>query len=80
MTDNDVALAADPFTDAENGDFSLTTAGKAALRGQGWPGAYLGANAATDGHVTIGAIQYGEAEAGGGGFPKIASLLGRTRM
>lgn len=62
-----VALAADPFVDAANGDFSLTTAAKAALRGVGWPAAYLGAHANTDGHITIGPIQYGEAEAGGGG-------------
>lgn len=66
-TANDVALAADPFTDAANGDFSLTAAAKAALRGVGWPAAYLGAHANTDGHITIGPIQYGEAEAGGGG-------------
>ena len=39
--------------------------GAAALRGLGFPGAYLGAHANTDGHVTIGPIQYGEAEAGG---------------
>lgn len=65
---NDVTLAADPFTDAASGDFSLTTAAKAALRGVGWPAAYLGAHANTDGHITIGAIQYGEAEAGGGGM------------
>lgn len=65
LTAGDVALAADPFTDAANGDFSLTAAGKTALRGLGWPGAYLGAHANTDGHVTIGAIQYGEAEAAG---------------
>ena len=37
----------------------------AALRGLGFPGAYLGAHANTDGHVTIGPIQYGEAEAAG---------------
>jgi hypothetical protein len=66
LTANDVALAASPFTDAANGDFSLTAAGKTALRGLGWPAAYLGAHANTDGHVTIGAVQYGEAESGGG--------------
>jgi len=71
---NDVALAADPFTDAANGDFSLTAAAKTALRGLGWPAAYLGAHANTDGHVTIGAVQYGEAEAGGGGM-----LVGNKR-
>lgn len=62
LTANDVALAADPFTSAATGDFSLTAAAKTALRGLGWPAAYLGAHANTDGHITIGAIQYGEAE------------------
>ena len=71
----DVALAADPFVDAANGDFSLTAAAKAALRGVGWPASYLGAHANTDGHITIGAIQYGEAEAGGGGGPVIGSRI-----
>lgn len=65
LTTGDVDLAADPFTDAANGDFSLTTAGKAALRGVGWPAAYFGAHTNTDGHVTIGPVQYGEAEAAG---------------
>ena len=60
---NDVSLGADPFTSAATSDFSLTTAGKAALRGVGYPAAYLGAHANTDGHVTIGPVQYGEAEA-----------------
>lgn len=73
----DVSLAADPFTNAAGGDFSLTTAAKAALRGVGWPAAYLGAHANTDGHVTIGAVQYGEAEAGGGGLasPIIGNVI-----
>lgn len=71
-----VNLAADPFVDAANGDFSLTAAAKAALRGVGWPAAYLGAHANTDGHITIGAIQYGEAEAGGGGAVRILPLRG----
>lgn len=74
LTANDVTLAADPFTSAANGDFSLTAAGKTALRGLGWPAAYLGAHANTDGHITIGAVQYGEAEAGGGGM-----LVGNKR-
>ncbi|MFA5053572.1 MAG: hypothetical protein WC565_05920 [Parcubacteria group bacterium] len=74
LTASDVALAASPFTDAANGDFSLTAAGKTALRGLGWPAAYLGAHANTDGHITIGAVQYGEAEAGGGGM-----LVGNKR-
>lgn len=71
LTANDIALAADPFTDAANGDFSLTAAGKAALRGLGWPGAYLGAHANTDGHITIGPIQYGEAATG---YPAVADV------
>lgn len=57
LTANDVALAADPFTDAANGDFSLTAAAKAALGSLGWPSSYLGAHANTDPHITIGAIQ-----------------------
>lgn len=65
LTAFDVALGADPFVSAATGDFSLTSTAKAALRGLGWPAAYLGAHANTDGHVTIGAIQYGEAEGGG---------------
>ncbi len=76
LTANDVALGADPFTDAANGDFSLTAGGKTALRGLGWPAAYLGAHANTDGHVTIGAVQYGEAEAGGGGANPMHGKLG----
>ena len=60
---NDVSLGADPFTSATTSDFSLTIAGKAALRGVGYPAAYLGAHANTDGHFTIGPVQYGEAEA-----------------
>lgn len=74
----DALLSAGPFTDAENGDFSLTVAAKTALADKGWPTSYLGAHANTDPHITIGAIQ--QALATGGGFPKIASVLGRTRM
>lgn len=65
----EVVLAADPFVDAANGDFSLTAAAKAALRGVGWPASYLGAHANTDGHVTIGAIQYGEDETAAAVYP-----------
>ena len=67
LTGHDVTLVASPFVDAANGDFSLTATAKAALRGVGWPTSYLGAHTNTDGHITIGPIQYGEAEAGGGG-------------
>jgi hypothetical protein len=74
LTAHDVSLAADPFTDAANGDFSLTTAGMAALRSLGWPASYLGAHANTDPHITIGALQYGPtpaAASGGGRRPRI---------
>ena len=53
----DVSLAADPFTSASTGDFSLTAAAKTALSSLGWPASYLGAHANTDPHITIGAIQ-----------------------
>ena len=55
---HDVALAADPFTNAAGGDFSLTAAAQALLRSEGWPESYLGA--ATDPHITIGVVQYGD--------------------
>lgn len=72
----DVALAADPFTDAANGDFSLTTAAQVALRSAGWPASYLGAHANTDPHITIGALQYGPTPAaGGGGGPVVGSRI-----
>jgi hypothetical protein len=74
LSANDVILAADPFVSAVTGDFSLTTAGKAALRGVGWPAAYLGAHANTDGHVTIGPIQYGEAAS----YPALAKVIDDT--
>lgn len=70
---NDVALAADPFVDAANGDFSLTDAAKLLLRSAGWPSSYLGAS--TDPHITIGAVQYGAAVASGGGGPVIGSRV-----
>jgi hypothetical protein len=54
---NDVALAADPFTNAAAGDFSLTAAAKAALAGKGFPVDYLGAAAATVSNLNIGPIQ-----------------------
>lgn len=79
-TANDVALTADPFTDAASGDFSLTAAAKTALAAKGFPTSYLGAAAGTVPNITIGAIQQALASSSGGGFPKIASLLGRTRM
>lgn len=66
-TAKDVALVANPYTNAGALDFSLTAAAKTALRSLGWPEQYLGAHASTDGHITIGAIQYGAAEAAAGG-------------
>jgi len=74
----DVSLAAVPWTDAANGDWSLTTAAKSALGELGYPLEMAGNS--TDLELTIGAIQQAVAAGGGGGFPKIASLLGRTRM
>lgn len=67
-----VSLSADPFVDAGGGNFALTDTAKALLRSAGWPESYLGA--ATDPHLTIGLVQYGEA-AGGGGGPVIGSRI-----
>ena len=77
LRSHDVALAADPFTNAAIGDFSLTAVAKALLRDVGWPEAYLGAHANTDGHVTIGPIQYGPAVTAGGGFPILVGSVVR---
>jgi len=73
-TAHDVALAADPFVDAAGGNFALTDAAKLALRSAGWPASYLGA--ATDPHITIGAVQYGDAEAGGGVIRRAMRMIG----
>lgn len=73
----DVTLAALPWTDAANGDWSLTAAAKTALASLGYPEHVPGTS--TDMNLTIGAVQQALAAAGGG-FPKIASLLGRNRM
>lgn len=59
LSASDVALLADPFTNAAGGDFSLTAAVQALLRSEGWPESYLGAS--TDPHLTIGVVQYGDA-------------------
>jgi hypothetical protein len=75
---SDVILAAAPFTDAANGDFSLTTAALAALRSAGWPALYEGAHANTVPNITIGALQYGPTpppSGGGGGGPIIGSRV-----
>jgi len=77
LTSLDVALAADPFTDAANGDFSLTEAAKAALRSLGWPASYLGAHANSDPHITIGPMQYGPTPAAGGGMLKAEKRGGK---
>jgi len=76
LTANDVALAADPFTDAANGDFSLTAAAKTALAGKGWPTSYLGAHANTVSNLNIGPIQLA-ASAGGGGMLKAEKRGGK---
>jgi len=70
---DDVALTANPFTNAAGGDFSLTAAAQAALRSAGWPSSYLGAN--TDPHITIGAVQYGEG-GGSGAIRRAMRILG----
>ena len=72
-TAHDVALGADPFTNAAGGDFSLTEAAQALLRSAGWPSAYLGAS--TDPHITIGAVQYGEG-GGSGVIRRAMRILG----
>lgn len=64
-TAGDVQLLADPFTDAANGDFSLTAAAKTALAAKGWPTSYLGAAAGTVPNLNIGPIQLA-ADSGGG--------------
>lgn len=72
---NDVSLAADPFTDAANGDFSLTAAAKTALASKGWPTSYLGAHANTVPNLNIGPIQL--AAAGGSSiYRRVMRVLG----
>lgn len=76
LTANDVTLAADPFTDAANGDFSLTDTAKTALRSAGWPTAWPGAHANTDPHVTIGPMQYGPIPAASGVLRRVMRTMG----
>lgn len=57
LTANDVALAADPFTNAAAGDFSLTAAAKTALASKGFPLSYFGAHASTVPNLNVGPIQ-----------------------
>lgn len=71
LTSNDVALAADPFTDAANGDFSLTAAAKTALASKGFPISYLGAHANTVPNLNIGPIQMAAASGGGVNMPRV---------
>ncbi len=71
---NDVSLAADPFTDAANGDFSLTAAAKTALAAKGWPTAYLGAHANTVPNLNIGPIQL--AAGGSSIYRRVMRVLG----
>jgi hypothetical protein len=75
LTANDVTLAADPFTDAANGDFSLTAAAKTALAAKGWPTSYLGAHANTVPNLNIGPIQMA-AGSGGGVYRAVMRTLG----
>jgi hypothetical protein len=57
LATSDVSLAASPFTDATNLDFSLTAAAQTALAAKGWPSSYLGAHANTVPNLNIGPIQ-----------------------
>lgn len=76
LTALDVTLAADPFTSAATGDFSLTAAAKTALAAKGWPAAYLGAHASTIANLNIGSIQMAAAVASGGAVA-ISPAIGR---
>lgn len=77
LTASDVALAANPFTDAANGDFSLTDAAKTSLAAKGFPLAYLGAHANTVPNLNIGPIQMAAGGAAGGGFPILGGSVVR---
>jgi len=70
----DITLAADPFTDAANGDFSLTAAAKTALAAKGWPTGYLGAHANTVPNLNIGPIQM--AAGGSSIYRRVMRVLG----
>lgn len=76
LTANDVALAADPFTDAANGDFSLTAAAKTALAAKGFPTSYFGAHANTVPNLNIGPIQMAAGGTGGGTVNLLHGKLG----
>lgn len=66
---NNSTLAASPFTDAANGDFSVSTALKAA----GYPSSFLGSN--TNQYLDIGAAQRQEQGAGGLAINPIGSHI-----
>ena len=61
---NNVTLGADPFTDAANGDFSITD--NADLKASGSPNSWLGLSTTT-GYLDKGAVQREEPTASGGG-------------
>jgi hypothetical protein len=64
----DVALTANPFTNAGSGDYSLnsTAGGGAALKGAGFPGIFPGGT--STGHVDIGAVQSAGSSTTGNNF------------
>lgn len=69
-----VTLAADPFTNAAAGDFSLnTTAGGAACRAAGFPGAMP--RGTTTGYTDVGVAQHADPVGGGGGGVNIIGGL-----
>ena len=76
LTAHDVALAADPFTDAANGDFSLTEAARTALAAKGWPTSYLGAHANTVPNLNIGPIQMAASAGGSSVYRRVMRLIG----
>lgn len=72
---SNVALGALPWTDAANGDWSLTAAGITALAGLGYPVNLYPSGTATN--LTIGAIQQAAGSGSGGGGPvRILPLRG----
>lgn len=78
LRDNDT-LTGSPFVDGANGDFDINGT-VANVTEDAWPQAWPGLTTTTTPKPDRGAVQAGAGTSGGGGFPKIASLLGRTRM
>lgn len=70
-----IALTADPFVDAANGDFRLNTAagGGALLRAAGWPATFGLLNANITNYSDIGMFQHQDAASGGGGGSSVWS-------